>query len=348
MYYLWGYGVTRMATAISTDQPGLAGARGPAGADMPRGGKSGLSLVRLALLCVAAAAVLTGCSIKRMAVDIVADAITGGGTSFQSDEDPELVREALPFGLKTYESMLEVSPRHRGLLLELARGFAAYAYLLQNEADQLEGRDLARARKMRARTRKLYVRGRDYALRGLEANHPGFKARLFGDRAAALGDTTQEDVSFLYWAGAAWAGALGAAKDDLDLLAELPVAGALVRRVLELDESFDAGAAHEFLVSYEGSRPGGSAKQARRHYQLALSQSKGGRASVHLALAEAVSQPQQNLEEFKSLLAAALAVDPGKFPQFRLVNAVARTRARWLGARLPALFVETEEKENRK
>ncbi|MEE9194938.1 MAG: TRAP transporter TatT component family protein, partial [Alphaproteobacteria bacterium] len=282
------------------------------------------------------------------AVDIVGDAITGGGTSFQSDEDPELVRQALPFGLKTYESMLEVSPQHRGLLLASARGFAAYAYLLHNEADQLEATDLTRTRKMRVRVRKLYLRGRNHALRGLEANHPGFKARLFGDRAAALGATTRDDMDFLYWAGAAWAGALGAAKDDLDLLAELPLAGALVGRVLELDDRFDAGAAHEFFVSYEGSRPGGSAKRARHHYRLALSHSKGGRATVHLALAEAVSQPQQNLEEFKSLLAAALAVDPDKFPQFRLVNAVARTRARWLEARIPALFVEAKEKEKRK
>lgn len=352
--------MTNMATAIPTGQPGLFGVREKAGTktssydktgDRAKTGgraRSGPSLPRLALVCLAAAMVLAGCSIKRMAVNIVGDAITGGGTSFQSDEDPELVRQALPFGLKTYESMLEVSPEHRGLLLASARGFAAYAFLLLNEADQLENTDLGRTRKMRARARKLYLRGRNHALRGLEANHPGFKARLFTDRAAALGATTRDDVSFLYWAGAAWAGALGAAKDDLDLLAELPLAGALVGRVLELDDKFDAGAAHEFFVAYEGSRPGGSAKRARRHYQLALTHSKGGRASVHLALAEAVSQPQQNLEEFKSLVAAALAVELDKFPQFRLVNTVARTRAHWLRAQIPALFVEAKEKENRK
>ncbi len=323
------------------------------GVRAPRRDKTGPSLARLSLVhkilvCLAAGVMLTGCSIKRMAVDIVGDAITGGGNSFQSDEDPELVRQALPFGLKTYESMLEVSPQHRGLLLASAQGFTAYAYLIQNEADQLEDTELDRARKMRTRIRKLYLRGRDHALRGLEANHPGFGARLFTDRRAALGETTRQDLGLLYWAGAAWAGALSAAKDDLDLLAELPVAGALVGRVLELDDKFDDGAAHEFFVSYEGSRPGGSAKRARHHYRLALSHSKGGRASVHLALAEAVAQPQQNLDEFKSLLAAALAVDPDKFPQFRLVNTVARTRAGWLRARIPALFVEAKEKEKRK
>lgn len=62
-------------------------------------------------------------------------------------------------------------------------------------------------------------------------------------------------MPFLYWGGAAWAGALGAGIDDLNLLAELPIAAAMVRRVLELDETYELGAAHEFFVIYEGSRP---------------------------------------------------------------------------------------------
>ena len=67
----------------------------------------------------------------------------------------------------------------------------------------------------------------------------------------------KEDADFLYWAGAAWAGALATDKADADLIADLPLAGALVGRVLELDEPYGHGAAHEFLISYEGSRPGG-------------------------------------------------------------------------------------------
>ena len=40
---------------------------------------------------------------------MIGDALSGGGV-YTSDEDPELIREALPFGLKTYESLLDVSP----------------------------------------------------------------------------------------------------------------------------------------------------------------------------------------------------------------------------------------------
>ncbi len=235
-----------------------------------------------------------------------------------------------------------MSPEHRGLLLAAANGFTGYAYLLQDEADRLDAADLRRARELRARARKLYLRGRDYALGGLEAAHPGFTAALHGGGALAIAATAADDVPFLYWAGAAWAGALSAAKDDLGLIAELPVAAALVGRVVELDETYDAGAAHEFFVAYEGSRPGGSAAQAREHYRRAVEISRGRRASVHLALAEAVAVREQNLAEFRALISAALAVDPDRAPELRLVNAIARRRARWLESRIADLFVDAD------
>ncbi len=294
------------------------------------------------LLVMLVSVALAGCSVKRTAVNLLGDALAGGGGVYASDDDPELVREAIPFGLKTYESLLEVSPDHRGLLLAAANGFVAYAFLMKDEADRIDASDLARARHLRARASRLYLRGRDYALRGLAVTHADFTKALYSDEVAALATTTEEDVPFLYWAGAAWAGALSAAKDDLDLIAELPTAGALVGRVLELDETFERGAAHEFFISYEGSRPGGSVAQARRHYQRALDISGGLRASVHLALAEAVTVKEQNLAEFRSLIAAALAVDPDRTPELRLVNTIARRRAQWLESRIPDLFVDAD------
>jgi predicted anti-sigma-YlaC factor YlaD len=297
------------------------------------------------LLGVMTVLLLAACSVKKTAANIIGDTLAGSGGVYASDDDPELVREAIPFGLKTYESLLEVSPEHEGILLASASGFTAYAYMLQNDADRLDVTDLPQARQMRARVRKLYLRGRDFALRGLEVEHPRFTAVLETDRNSALAMTTEDDVPFLYWAGASWAGALSVAKDDLDLIAELPTAGALVGRVLELDETYDLGAAHEFFISYEGSRPGGSAERAREHYRRALEISDGQRASVHLALAESVTIQEQNLAEFKALIAAALAVDPDKEPNLRLANIIAQRRALWLQERIPDLFLEAEETE---
>jgi hypothetical protein len=61
------------------------------------------------LACLVLAGLLAACSPKRMMVDMVGSAMAGSGGAYATDDDPELVREALPFGLKTMEGLLEVS-----------------------------------------------------------------------------------------------------------------------------------------------------------------------------------------------------------------------------------------------
>ena len=295
----------------------------------------------IAILALAAL-LLGGCSIKQTVVNYAGDAISGGGGVWSSDEDPQLIKEALPFGLKTNESLLEVSPEHKGLLEATATGFLAYALLIKEEADRIEVDDLETARALKARSSKLFIRGRDYALRALEQRYPGFVGGLKTDRDAALARTNAKDAPFLYLAGAGWAGALGAGTDNLELVAEFPTAGALVQRVLEVDEDFNKGSAHEFMVSFEAARPGGSVDAARKHYERALELSGGKRASVYLALAEGVSVGEQDVNEFRLMLQSARAVDVDGEPNDRLLNIVAQGRAEWLEGQIPELFLVAE------
>jgi predicted anti-sigma-YlaC factor YlaD len=290
---------------------------------------------------------MAGCSPRDLAVDLVADALSGGGGVYTSDPDPELVREALPFALKTYEGLLAASPDHRGLLLVAAQGFAAYAYILDDEAEQFADREPVRAKAQRRRAKNFYLRARDDALQGLEVSHPGFGAALRSPEGeAALARTTLDDADFLYWAGAAWGGALYADKQDFILLAELRFAGQLIRRVVELDDSYENGSAYEFLITYEGSRSGGSAKAARAYYASAIALSGDTRANPHLALAEGVAVSEQNLAEFRALLEMALAVDLDADPSQRVINTLVQQRARWLLTRIPELFFEASDGEN--
>ncbi len=68
-------------------------------------------IVSRRLLTVAlVAAVVPACSIRKMAVNKLGDALAETGSSFSSDDDPELVGDAVPFGLKTMEALLAESP----------------------------------------------------------------------------------------------------------------------------------------------------------------------------------------------------------------------------------------------
>ena len=134
---------------------------------------------------------------------------------------------------------------------------------------------------------------------------------------------------------------IGLSKGNPELLGELPVVEAMMDRALELDESFDRGALHTFMIAYETVRQGGSGDpvaRARRHFERALELSAGADAAPLLALAEAVCVPQQRRAEFESLLEQVLRIDTGRVPENRLANTLAQRRARWLLSRVDTLF----------
>ena len=54
----------------------------------------------LATAVVAALLLGTGCSVRKFAIRKLGDALSEAGTTYASDDDPELIRGALPFSLK--------------------------------------------------------------------------------------------------------------------------------------------------------------------------------------------------------------------------------------------------------
>ena len=295
------------------------------------------------LLAGLLAGLVTGCSVNQIIANKVGNALARGGGVFASDNDPQLVRDAVPFSLKLMETLLAESPQNRNLLLATSSGFTQYAYaFVQQDADELEGRDVEAAQAMRVRARRLYLRARDYALRGLDAAHPGFSAELRATPGAAGGRLQPSDVPLAYWAAASWGAAISLGKDDPSLIAEIPQVETLIDRALALDESWDHGSIHTFLITYEMSRTGvkgDPAQRSRQHFERALELAGGRLAAPFVAFAEAVCIEQQDAAQFEQLLNRALAVDPDAAPEFRLANLVMQRRARWLLSRKDDLFL---------
>ena len=109
----------------------------------------------LTTLCLAMLG--AGCSVKRMAVNKVGDALAGGGTTFASDDDPELVKAAVPFSLKLMESLLAENPHHQKLLLAACSGFTSPWLISQSST--VERRLRASARHSRPAPRLAMVAG---------------------------------------------------------------------------------------------------------------------------------------------------------------------------------------------
>jgi hypothetical protein len=287
-------------------------------------------------------AVAPACSVKTLAVKTVANTMAETGNVFTRDDDPELVRDATPFALKLYESLLESVPTHVPLLVATCGGFTQYGYaFIEADADALDSGRRDEARVLRDRALKLYLRGRGYCLRAIDARFgKGASEALLRDPAAAVAKARPGDVALLYWTAASWGSAIALGIDRPDLAIDFPTVRALADRALALDSAWNKGALHELMITLD-SLPdalGGDPARARDHFRTSVEMQKGLSPGPYVALATGVAVPAQDRVEFERLLKQALAIDPEKDPSNRLVTLVTQKRARVLLERIDEKF----------
>jgi len=287
-------------------------------------------------------ALTTGCSLKTMAVKTVANTLSAPGDVFTRDDDPELIRDATPFALKLYESLLESVPSHVPLLISTCGGFTQYGYaFLEAEADSLDASRRADAVALRERALKHYLRGRGYCLRAIDVRFgKGTSEALLQDPAAAVAKARKDDVPLLYWTAAAWGSAISLGIDRPDLAVDFPTVRALADRALALDPEWSRGSLHELMITLD-SLPealGGNPARAREHFDKAVAIQKGLSPGPYVSLAVGVAVPNQDRQEYERLLKEALAIDPEKDPSNRLPTLVYQRRARVLLDRVDEKF----------
>jgi hypothetical protein len=242
--------------------------------------------------------------------------------------DPETVRQGAPAYLLLADSLIADDPENGALLQAGARLYAAYAAAFVSDP---------------ARAQRLTRRAVDYADRALCVELPPAcapEARSADGFAVALARAGKPEVPALYTWGVARAGWVQANSEDWNAIAELPRIEAAMRRVVELDESYDQGAAHVYLGILATLRPaalGGRPEEGRRHFERAIALSGGrnlmGQVQFARYYARLVFDRPLHDQLLKGVLAAE-AVQPG----FTLSNTLAQEQARKLLADADAFF----------
>lgn len=281
-----------------------------------------------------------GCSLRSMAVNAIVPTLADP-TVYLSEEDPELVREALPFLLKTIESILTSSPDHREALLFACQGFALYANaFLETDASLAQWEDYEVTDLLNGRARRMHVRARDYCLRRIELDYPGIAKQLRLDPENAVQVFEDNDVETMYYLGGSWALAISLGLDQPALAADLPAVRALMRRAAVLDEDYNRGVLQTALITLESvpDYMGGSADRAREHFARAVELSEGLDAAPYVSLASGVSISGNDRAEFERLLNEALKIDPDEDISNRLLNIVTQKRARVMLEHIDDLF----------
>lgn len=278
-----------------------------------------------------------GCTPKQLVVSSMADALAAQAQT--SEDDLQLAREASAFYLKLSESVLLQEPGHISLAESVSAGFTQYAYaFVAFDAEQLEAQDAKAAERLRLRAAKLYRRGQQHALRALEAQTPGFSNALTTPNPKEWPQIAPQQVGLAYWAAAAWGGWISLAKDDPDVVADLPLAIRLAELAWATEPDWGNGALTGLLGSFEAGRTGGSSQRALNYFDRSIAQANGRSAGAFIAKAEGYAQPAGDRPLFVQLLQQALAVKDEAGSPLALQNEVMRRRATWLLLKTPDLF----------
>lgn len=265
---------------------------------------------------------ISGCSVQRFAVRSMSGLLEDSMTALFEETDLELAEHAIASDLKLLEGILKSDAGNEKYLLMASQGFAAYALGFVEDEDPL-------------RAKKLYLRGREYGLRLLRKNKQFRRAEnqeleIF---TQSLKNFDKKDVPALFWTANNWGNFINLSMNDPIALAELPRVQAMMKRVIELDDSYFFGGAHLFLGTVYAVRPpilGGDMKKAKAHFDRCFELSQGKFLLPSVYYARYYLTREFDEKQFRKKLNEVISAPPDIFPEQNLPNAIAKKKAKLL------------------
>lgn len=256
--------------------------------------------------------------------------LQSGVAAMNRESDLGLARSAIPANLKLIESLIQELPDNSNLRLNAAQGFYGYAFGF------VEDDNVARAA-------ALYLRSREHGMAALRiAGVQGdLDVMALENLNLALAKLDRSAVPALFWTASAWAKCIDLNRTDPARIAELGKVEALMRRVLELDETYYFGGAHIFFgVWYGGRSPflGGNFALAEQHFERAREISQGKILAVDVLAAQYLAVQQNDRRAFHEKLLAVINTPLSVYPEMALANAIAQKKAAALLKKEEELF----------
>jgi len=278
--------------------------------------------MKIALICASTILLFLNCSLQKMALNTTTGLVAYGIDAIYAEPDLTMAEQAIASNLKLLEGFHLADKKNKKLLLMLTQGFASYSlgFLEDDQPD---------------RASLFYLRAKDYGLQ-LLSHTKAFKDSIptkEADFRKNLELIKKPDVPALFWCAFAWAGWVNLNRDNPQAVFELNIVKAMMKRVLELDETFFFGAAHLFFGAMNASMPkmlGGDPEKAEEHFNRSLEISDGKFliAKVYLARYYAVSTLDEDL--FDRTLSEVLNAPQDILPGYELLTSVAKDKAKKL------------------
>lgn len=290
-----------------------------------------MKYLSLLLLLIVSAANWSCGVVNTVAVNATANIVDHGLEAIFEESDLTFAEAAIPGNLTLLEALYRAKDKDDDhLAFLLTEGYTGYTLGFVEDVDV-------------ERAKVLYTRARDYGLKSLKKNEK-FAEAFEQDRAAfkkSLEGFGKDDVPMIFWTANAWGNLINVSISDPSVIGDLPKVNAMMEFVLQHDENYFYGSAHLYFAAILATTPknlGGKPDSARYHFEKCFEIGKNTFVLPHLYMAKSYCVQVQDKELFQKLLTTIDETPLDALPEQRLVNAIAKRKAKRLAEKIDELF----------
>ncbi len=269
--------------------------------------------------------------VNTVAVNATTNIVDYGLESIFEESDLDFAEKAIPGNLTLLEALYRAKDKDDDhLAFLLTQGYTGYTLGFVEDIDA-------------ERAQMLYTRARDYGLKSLKKNKH-FAESFDQDQTAfkkGLEQFSKDDVPMIFWTANAWGNLINVSISDPAILGDLPRVNAMMDFVLKHDETYFYGSAHLYFATILATTPknlGGKPDSARYHFERCFAIGKNKFVLPHVYMAKSYCVQMQDRALFEKLLTTVEETPLDDLPEHRLVNAIAKRKAKRLAERIDELF----------
>ncbi|HTR82801.1 MAG TPA: TRAP transporter TatT component family protein [Bacteroidota bacterium] len=268
--------------------------------------------------------------LQTVAVKSTTGILDEGMAAIYEESDLQLAEQAIASDLKLLEALHKSDPSNDHLLIMLTQAYAGYALGFVEDQDP-------------ERAKLFYARARDYGLEVLRENKTFSDDFDEGPATFVKGveSLSDDDVPALFWTANAWGNLINLSISDPDVVADLYKVNAMMDFVLRHDEKFFYGGAHLYFGAILATTPkalGGDPEKAKEHFERCLTIGDHKLLLPYVYYAKTYAVQVQNKKLFESLLTTVDTTSIDVLPEQRLINAIAKRKAKALLAKTSEYF----------
>jgi hypothetical protein len=292
---------------------------------------------------------LSACDTEKLAADSTAELFGRAAPGVEQHWDYVLVGKSFPASIIQLEGLLRIVPENEVIGLSLVAAYIGYGTgWIEDRVEVADIEDdYEEATHLRRRALVMYNRAWDLSRHFLRLRDPKFDEALAGGVDALetwLNERFQEkeDAAILLWAGASLGARINMGMEDIDTVADLPLAKVLLEHSVELDPDFMFMIGKMTMGVLAASEFPPDMDRAKLILDEVLEKTERRNLMVQTSMARYYAVNAGDSKLFRELLEEV--VEAGDvLPEARLSNAIARRRAQRYLDRIEYYFSDLSE-----